>query len=777
MKLLVLVLMLAMLCGTASAWLTGYDHRMAIEINNSGNNLSYYQYNITVDTAALVASGNMTYANGSDCRITDVNDNLLSFWNQTDFNTTTTKICINATSLGNISNETHYMYYGKTGVDSVSDGDATFEFFDDFDYAPIPSYEIYDGSREWATGGIEMPNGTIIAAWEHGSGSKTNDKLIRASQSTDGGATWGSMYTLQDTAGLADCEAQFLVIGSIVYFYYTTIDESHADRPMNIYHKTSTNNGSSWSTATEITYGSGEMVTSQNPIIKKHLPNAGRIILPIYGWNGSGTNWYSSVVYSDNNCSTWTRGGNTEISANAYSEPSVIEKANGHIIMQVRRYGSPTGYIFQTESSDSGDTWGAMNQTSLQTPNTQSAAIELENGHFVVLGHDSQAASGTPLSLGRSTDNGATWAYERDIKTGSGDWGNLGILLKSNDEIVALYTDQTAWSIHSAIFDEDDILAPSLSDKWDASGTVTVANGAVVGKISSKSTFGTGYAVRVRAKNANDNKYFCNWADAIAMSKYISYRSNAAHNNNWTTEKYNGGIDWSDTNVLADNTNYNVYDIGKYGTTGYFTRDGTDDGTLASCPTTLANKVTQYNDDTYWDWALVRKYTSPEPTASLGAEESTPWLSGIYDNISCTIYPNGSIYSAQSTSGHSLQNLTISPTIALTINVTTLTEPLKYWNESASSDTYALYTVGAGDANTTYVVNVFADVNSTKMQTFRIKANATGYIKYNATGYGYDRWTDITPATEPPGTLVIISVCGAVLIAGGWAIRRWVKKN
>ena len=123
------------------------------------------------------------------------------------------------------------------------------------------------------------------------------------------------------------------------------------------------------------------------------------------------------------------------------------------------------------------------------------------------------------------------------------------------------------------------------------------------------------------------------------------------------------------------------------------------------------------------------------------------------------------------------QNMAVLPTDVLTVNVTTLTEPLKRWNESADPDTYAMYTVGEGDADTSYVVNIFADANGSKMQTFRIKSNATGFIKYNTTGYGYDRWTEIVPAPEPPGTLVVISVFGAVLAGAGWVIRRWVKKN
>ena len=108
------VLVLFIFITQGSAWLSGYDYRMPIEINNTCDNLTYYQYNFTVDTATLVSASKMN-ANGNDCRITNNTDVLQSFWNETVFNGSSTKIWVNATALGNVSNTTHYMYYGKSG--------------------------------------------------------------------------------------------------------------------------------------------------------------------------------------------------------------------------------------------------------------------------------------------------------------------------------------------------------------------------------------------------------------------------------------------------------------------------------------------------------------------------------------------------------------------------------------------------------------------------------------------------------------------------------------
>ena len=124
--------LLVVLCGTAGAWLPGYDYRMAIPINNTGDNLTYYQYNFTVDTASIVAAGKMQ-VDGGDCRITNATDVLQEFVNLTAFNSSITEIWVNATSLGNATNTTHYFYYDNTGASSVADGETTFPFFDNFD--------------------------------------------------------------------------------------------------------------------------------------------------------------------------------------------------------------------------------------------------------------------------------------------------------------------------------------------------------------------------------------------------------------------------------------------------------------------------------------------------------------------------------------------------------------------------------------------------------------------------------------------------------------------
>ena len=156
-KILFLVLLLIAAIQTSSAWEPGSEYRIPIEINNTGVNLTHYQYSFAVNTSALVIEGKMN-ADGSDCRVMDENNISQPFWNETAFNTSSTIIWVNATTLGNITNTTHYMYYGNASAASMSNGSTTFKFYDGVEYGSTNqstsgyynySVGVYGDVKEW----------------------------------------------------------------------------------------------------------------------------------------------------------------------------------------------------------------------------------------------------------------------------------------------------------------------------------------------------------------------------------------------------------------------------------------------------------------------------------------------------------------------------------------------------------------------------------------------------------------------------------------------------
>ena len=147
--------------GVASAtawWNNSWPYRQPINISNTAGNLTNYQVRIDLNSSNVGSNFNWSN-NGSDVRFTNSTDDLLNYWIES-WNSTGQEatIWVNVTSLPNNTNTTIYMYYGNPSASSASDGDATFEFFDD-DFiswgnnplenaATYQTTPTYDGSNE-----------------------------------------------------------------------------------------------------------------------------------------------------------------------------------------------------------------------------------------------------------------------------------------------------------------------------------------------------------------------------------------------------------------------------------------------------------------------------------------------------------------------------------------------------------------------------------------------------------------------------------------------------
>ena len=130
-------------------WLSGYIYRIPITIDNPNSTaLTNYQVLIVTNTANLISQGKMK-SNGADIRFTDEDgETLLSYWiEEGTINTGSTRIWVKVPNIPVNSTKIIYMYYGKADATSESNGDNTFEFFDDFEDGQIDT-------NKWTTSGI-----------------------------------------------------------------------------------------------------------------------------------------------------------------------------------------------------------------------------------------------------------------------------------------------------------------------------------------------------------------------------------------------------------------------------------------------------------------------------------------------------------------------------------------------------------------------------------------------------------------------------------------------
>jgi hypothetical protein len=114
--------------GAEESWyFTSWSRRAPVTVNNAGSGLTDYQVRVDV---TYDADMNPDF---SDIRFVDSDGSTeLSHWRESYVDSTSAIFWVKVPSIPSGS-KVIYMYYGNAAASSASDGDATFEFFDDFE--------------------------------------------------------------------------------------------------------------------------------------------------------------------------------------------------------------------------------------------------------------------------------------------------------------------------------------------------------------------------------------------------------------------------------------------------------------------------------------------------------------------------------------------------------------------------------------------------------------------------------------------------------------------
>jgi hypothetical protein len=180
------------------AWLSGFNYRRNITINNTANKNTLTDYQVAIN---LTYSSNMQ-PDFSDIRFTDTSDSLLSYWIENQSNSQWAYVWVKVPNIPASSYVTIYVYYGNTTpVSSASNGTNTFDFYvyNDVGYSQFSGFKSGVGYYEYnttelashvtndgATGGSDRADLNTTTAKYSGSGIriKTRTKWIRGSAST-----------------------------------------------------------------------------------------------------------------------------------------------------------------------------------------------------------------------------------------------------------------------------------------------------------------------------------------------------------------------------------------------------------------------------------------------------------------------------------------------------------------------------------------------------------------------------------------------------------------
>lgn len=294
---------------------------------------------------------------------------------------------------------------------------------------------------------------------------RTNATDIIMKRSTDDGESWTPLTTIEGDRNIVNMHPTAITDNEgRTYLLYTVDRSGHLDgSTFEIYQRTSDNNGNNWNTPEKITSAlQGEYTQTTaggHGLQLQHGPHAKRLIF-LTTCVKSGKNTLA-VMYSDDRGAHWQAGD--PVDATDITDGNIVELPDGRLMLIMSHNGTTTKCKI-TYSSDSGQTWGEISYSKLNTgargcryagttlvkkdgtilhftPEDQISNLEanvtaigrgdassIEN---IMIGNP---AYGKGLGVTLSSDNGETWSSYENIFTAQ-TYDSYYILCKKMDAI------------------------------------------------------------------------------------------------------------------------------------------------------------------------------------------------------------------------------------------------------------------------------------------------------------------------------------------------------
>ena len=134
-----------------------------------------------------------------------------------------------------------------------------------------------------------------------------------------------------------------------------------------------------------------------------------RLIVPLYSDGFS----FSLMAITDDWGATWKTS--TPLVGFGNIQPSLARKKDGTLVAYMRDNGPAPKRLHISRSSDRGDTWSAVEDSTLPNPGAGAEVRVLANGHWVLVYNDLEQGRYS-LAVSISEDEGATWPWTRHLE-------------------------------------------------------------------------------------------------------------------------------------------------------------------------------------------------------------------------------------------------------------------------------------------------------------------------------------------------------------------------
>lgn len=273
---------------------------------------------------------------------------------------------------------------------------------------------------------VALRDGSLLVANDrrkYNEGDLPQDIDIVVRRSEDHGRTWTEPVTIAEGQGIGHGFGDPALVttagGDIVCAYAggNGYFASTAENPISVYITRSSDGGSSWSPAENITatlWGAGldhyhgAFIASGNGLRLMRGFHAGRLLFAAALCRTADNGSDNYIVYSDDDGHTWKR---SQIAYTNGDEAKLMELADGRVLLSVRRTGA-RGWSL---SDDGGETWGTQGEWPEMMANAcngemlRMAATDQGDTMNLLLHSIPNSMRRENVSIYSSTDEGQSW--------------------------------------------------------------------------------------------------------------------------------------------------------------------------------------------------------------------------------------------------------------------------------------------------------------------------------------------------------------------------------